>query len=140
MQRSCHHGTAFFAGRARIRCASGVTAAQVCHTSSPRGTVWASRHSMLYNLRGTWVAPVACMSAMPVETESILLVEDDLSLQASLRDLLRDSGYQTHIAATRSDGLVLLRRFRPAVRNVLRHRGWQQQRLLKNARDMSPEA
>ena len=52
---------------------------------------------------------------MSLETTPILLVEDDVSLQTSLRDLLRDNGYQTHTAGTRGDGLKLLRSVRPAV-------------------------
>jgi DNA-binding NtrC family response regulator len=52
---------------------------------------------------------------MSLQTASILLVEDDESLQASLRDLLRDNGYQIHAAGTRHDGLVILKAIRPTV-------------------------
>ena len=46
---------------------------------------------------------------------SILLVEDDASLQASLREFLDDHGYQTFAAGSRVEGTELVRRLRPAV-------------------------
>ena len=50
----------------------------------------------------------------PVAT-TILLVEDDPSLQASLKDFLGDHGYQTHAVGTRAAGAEAIRRLRPAI-------------------------
>jgi DNA-binding response OmpR family regulator len=52
---------------------------------------------------------------MPSETASILLVEDDPSLQASLRNFLQENGFETHSAGTRAEGQGLLRSLKPAV-------------------------
>ena len=52
---------------------------------------------------------------MPTQTSSILLVEDDPSLQENLRDFLQDNGFDTHTAGSRSEGQRLLRSLRPAV-------------------------
>ncbi|HSI35790.1 MAG: response regulator [Phycisphaerae bacterium] len=52
------------------------------------------------------------MSAAAV---SILLVEDDRSLQWTLREFLADQGFETHVAGTRAAGLEMLQRLRPAV-------------------------
>ena len=52
---------------------------------------------------------------MSTQTSAILLVEDDQSLQASLRTFLEENGFETHTAGTRSEGQVLLRSLRPAV-------------------------
>lgn len=46
---------------------------------------------------------------------SILLIEDDLSLQTSLRGFFEDHGYPTHAAGTRADGEAHLLRLRPAI-------------------------
>jgi len=46
---------------------------------------------------------------------SIVLVEDDASLQLSLKAFLADHGYQTSAAGTRAEGTELVRRLRPAV-------------------------
>lgn len=52
---------------------------------------------------------------MPTPTTTILLVEDDLSLQESLRDFLVESGFETHTASSREEGEALLRTLRPTV-------------------------
>lgn len=52
---------------------------------------------------------------MPLKTSSILLVEDDPSLQVSLRNFLQENGFETHAADTRAEGQRLLRSLRPAV-------------------------
>jgi DNA-binding response OmpR family regulator len=52
---------------------------------------------------------------MPTRTGSILLVEDDQSLQDGLRSFFEDSGFETHAAGTRADGQRLLRDVKPAV-------------------------
>ena len=44
------------------------------------------------------------------QTAPILLIEDDLSLQQSLRHFFEDSGYQTFVAGSRQAGEELLRR------------------------------
>jgi two-component system OmpR family response regulator len=54
-------------------------------------------------------------SRMSISTSGILLVEDDRSLRASLRDFLEEHGFETHAAASRAEGQELLRRLRPAV-------------------------
>jgi two-component system response regulator PilR (NtrC family) len=41
---------------------------------------------------------------MSMQTTSILLVEDDLSLQTSLRGFFEDHGFQTHTAGTLQEG------------------------------------
>jgi two-component system response regulator PilR (NtrC family) len=51
---------------------------------------------------------------MPTAT-TILLVEDDLSLQESLRDFLVESGFDARAASSRQEGEALLRTLRPAV-------------------------
>jgi DNA-binding response OmpR family regulator len=50
------------------------------------------------------------VSTMPVQAAPILLIEDDLSLQQSLRHFFEDSGYQTFVAGSRQSGEELLRR------------------------------
>jgi len=57
------------------------------------------------------------MSAAPmsVAATTILLVEDDRSLQCTLREFLADQGFETHVAGTRAAGLEMLKRLRPAV-------------------------
>lgn len=52
---------------------------------------------------------------MPAQTTSILLIEDDPSLQSSLRGFFEEHGYQTHTASTRAQGVELVREVRPAV-------------------------
>lgn len=53
---------------------------------------------------------------MPASTApTILLVEDDLSLQESLKDFLIESGFETHAASSRQEGEMLLRTLRPTV-------------------------
>ena len=52
---------------------------------------------------------------MPMRTASILLVEDDVSLQESLRGFLEDHGFRTHTAGSMAAGRELLRAVRPAV-------------------------
>jgi DNA-binding response OmpR family regulator len=47
---------------------------------------------------------------MPVQTWPILLIEDDLSLQQSLRDFFEENGYETYTAGSRREGQELLRR------------------------------
>lgn len=46
---------------------------------------------------------------------AVLVIEDDLSLQDSLRTFFADHGFATHAAATRRDGEALLRRHRRGV-------------------------
>jgi two-component system response regulator PilR (NtrC family) len=43
------------------------------------------------------------------------LVEDDLSLQSSLRSFFEEHGFQTHTAGTRQEGQALLRTLRPSI-------------------------
>ena len=45
----------------------------------------------------------------------ILLVEDDVSLQGSLRAFLEDQGFRTRSAGSKAEGAALLRALRPAV-------------------------
>ncbi|HEY7116292.1 MAG TPA: response regulator [Tepidisphaeraceae bacterium] len=52
---------------------------------------------------------------MTARTSSILLVEDDLSLQDSLRDFLEEHGFQTHTAGSSAQGKALLRSLKPSV-------------------------
>jgi DNA-binding response OmpR family regulator len=52
---------------------------------------------------------------MSLRTASILLVEDDVSLQESLRGFLEDHGFKTHAAGSMVRGRELLREVRPAV-------------------------
>ena len=52
---------------------------------------------------------------MSSTTLSILLIEDDASLQVSLRTFLDDNGFQTFAAGTRLEGTELVRRIRPAI-------------------------
>jgi two-component system, OmpR family, response regulator len=52
---------------------------------------------------------------MSTRTGSILLVEDDQSLQDGLRSFFEDNGFETHAAGTRAEGQRLLRELRPAV-------------------------
>ena len=47
---------------------------------------------------------------MPVQAAPILLIEDDLSLQQSLRHFFEDGGYQTFAAGSRQAGEEVLRR------------------------------
>jgi DNA-binding NtrC family response regulator len=46
---------------------------------------------------------------------SILLVEDDASLRRSLRDFLKDNGYQPHSATTMREAWETIRAVNPAV-------------------------
>src|SRR5438045_9101353 len=66
---------------------------------------------------GTAIARVRLMHPAPMSTQtsSILLIEDDPSLQESLRDFLEENGFDTHTASSRSEGETLLRSLRPAV-------------------------
>lgn len=67
---------------------------------------------------GTAVArgcPVHMSHSMPTQTCPILLVEDDASLQQSLRDFLEDNGFNIHTAGSRAQGQEMLRALRPAV-------------------------
>ena len=52
---------------------------------------------------------------MSTQTASILLVEDDVSLRASLRGFLEDQGFRAHTAGSVAEGRALLREVRPAV-------------------------
>ena len=52
---------------------------------------------------------------MSTQTSSILLVEDDLSLQNSLRNFFEEHGFQTHTAGSRQEGQALLRALKPAI-------------------------
>jgi DNA-binding response OmpR family regulator len=52
---------------------------------------------------------------MSQRTSSILLVEDDPSLQASLRDFLQENGFKTDVAGSRADGEAKLRSLGPGV-------------------------
>lgn len=52
---------------------------------------------------------------MSTQTSVILLVEDDPSLQDSLKTFLEESGFETHTAGSRSQGQAMLRSLRPAV-------------------------
>jgi DNA-binding response OmpR family regulator len=52
---------------------------------------------------------------MSTQTSVILLVEDDPSLQDSLKTFLEESGFETHAAGSRSQGQTLLRSLRPSV-------------------------
>jgi DNA-binding response OmpR family regulator len=52
---------------------------------------------------------------MSTQSLSILLVEDDPSLQDSLRDFLRENGFVTHTASSRAEGQALLRSLKPAI-------------------------
>lgn len=54
-------------------------------------------------------------SRMSRSTSAILLVEDDRSLRASLREFLEEHGFETHAAASRAEGEERLRALRPAV-------------------------
>jgi two-component system response regulator PilR (NtrC family) len=48
-------------------------------------------------------------------TATILLVEDDPSLRASLRAFMEENGFLTHTAASRSEGQEMLRSLKPAI-------------------------
>jgi DNA-binding response OmpR family regulator len=52
---------------------------------------------------------------MSTQTSSILLVEDDLSLQTSLRGFFEDHGFETYTAGTRREGQEFLRAVKPAI-------------------------
>jgi two-component system response regulator CpxR len=52
---------------------------------------------------------------MPSHTSSILLVEDDPSLQASLLSFLTENGFEIHAASSRVEGAAMLRSLKPAV-------------------------
>jgi DNA-binding response OmpR family regulator len=54
-------------------------------------------------------------SSMSAQSTSIVLVEDDLSLQDSLQSFLQEHGFQTHAAGSSAQGKALLRRLKPAV-------------------------
>jgi DNA-binding NtrC family response regulator len=56
--------------------------------------------------------PVVSMST---GSATILLVEDDVSLQGSLRGFLEDHGFRTQTAGTVAEGREVLRALRPAV-------------------------
>ena len=61
-------------------------------------------------------ADMICISeGMAATSASILLVEDDASLRRSLRDFLKDHGYQPHTAGTMREAWETLRAIGPAV-------------------------
>jgi DNA-binding response OmpR family regulator len=61
------------------------------------------------------LSPGTSATEMSPEPTTILLVEDDPSLQESLRDFLVEHGFATHAASSRQEGEDLLRTLRPAV-------------------------
>jgi DNA-binding response OmpR family regulator len=52
---------------------------------------------------------------MSTQTSSILLVEDDVSLQTSLRGFFEDHGFETYAAGTRQEGQEVLRSVKPSI-------------------------
>ena len=69
--------------------------------------------------RGTGVADAGLMIAplldMSTDSALILLVEDDVSLQGSLRGFLEDHGFRTQTASSIAEGRAVLRALKPAV-------------------------
>jgi len=61
---------------------------------------------------GLMIAPVLHMST---GSALILLVEDDVSLQGSLRGFLEDHGFRTQTASSIAEGRAVLRALKPAV-------------------------
>ena len=61
---------------------------------------------------GLMIAPALDMST---GSALILLVEDDVSLQGSLRGFLEDHGFQTQTASSIAEGRAVLRALRPSV-------------------------
>jgi DNA-binding response OmpR family regulator len=52
---------------------------------------------------------------MSTRSASILLVEDDVSLQESLKGFLEDHGFRTYAAGSSATGRALLREVRPTI-------------------------
>ena len=61
------------------------------------------------------MSPSPTSSSMTVQTWPILLIEDDLSLQESLRNFFDENGYETFVAGSRREGQDLLRQQKRAI-------------------------